>query len=203
MISRCNTLQPDKYYIHAYQVRFLVNNNSRSLNSRAMASELSSMFPDTYHPRRSDIATATNSHEPRLPNNRSTNLQEHRLPQRTTRPPTFPNFKPPGLPTPFVPLHNLPQPYPMQTVPIGTPFLQQPTIPNPNIQPIIAPHVPYVYPQLPLQRTQFQTSAPVMHPRIPQLSYAQAANPSDQQNTINAMQRPQNLPAPQQNRNNA
>ena len=47
----CNPLHPNKYYIHAYQARFLVDNYSRSLNSRSIASNLAQMFPDQHHPR--------------------------------------------------------------------------------------------------------------------------------------------------------
>ena len=167
-----------------------------------MASELNSMFPDTYHPRRNDIVITTNSNEPRLPDNRTTNFHEYRLPH-STRPPTAPNFMPSGLPTPFVPLHNLPQPHPLHTVPFGTPFPRQPIVPNYNIQPVFSPQVPFVNPQPPLQRIHLQNSTSAIQPGIPQLSYAQAANPLHLQNALNAIQRPQNPPVSYQNHNNA
>ena len=166
-----------------------------------MASELSSLFPDTYHPRRNDIANTTNTHEPQLPDNKTTYLKEPRLHYNTAQATTLPNFHPPGLPTTFVPLQNMPQPYPLHTVSHGAPLFKQPFAPNPFIQPAFAPNVPIVSPQIPSQGIHLQNSAPTTHIQAPQLSYAKVANPLRQQNGLNM--RYQNLAAPQSNRNNA
>ena len=46
--GRCNPLSVHKYYIHAYQTRFVDGKQGRSLNSRSMASMLRQMYPEQY-----------------------------------------------------------------------------------------------------------------------------------------------------------
>ena len=53
LVHPCNPLRLDKWYIHAYQVRFIVKNQYRSLNSRRMSTRLNALFPN-YHPRGKD-----------------------------------------------------------------------------------------------------------------------------------------------------
>ena len=96
--GRCNPLRLDKYYIHAYQVRFVVDNYSKSLNSKLMASALENMYPDQYHPRGKDLANATNIQGPR---------DSPKPAQQNTRVTVHPSMQP----TPFVPLAHLPQLY--------------------------------------------------------------------------------------------
>ena len=116
--GRCNPLQLGKYYIHAYQARFLVGDYSRSLNSRAMALNLSNMFPHRYQPRRRDTDNTARREEDRLRN-------------EPNRPSNHAVIPPNTVPTPFVPLTNLPNPWNIpKIVPYGAPYLQQPSMPH-------------------------------------------------------------------------
>ena len=47
----CNHLSTDKWYLHAYQVKFLVGNTSKSLNSSIIATTLRDRYPDTWQTR--------------------------------------------------------------------------------------------------------------------------------------------------------
>ena len=150
--GRCNPLRLDKYYIHAYQVQFVVGNYSKSLNSRKMASALGNRYPDQYHPRSKDIVNTMNIPGPRetiKPTLHNTRSSVHPLIQ----------------PTPFMPITNLPQPYHAQgLVPYGAPF-HQPSVPYNALQPTLVP------------RTCFTPSnLPPTQPYTPPATYAQAAN---------------------------
>ena len=169
--GQCNPLRLDKYYIHAYQVRFLVDNHSRSLNSRVMASDLENMYPDQYHPRGKDIGTTSNIQEPHLsvkPTQQNTGPTIHRHIQ----------------PTPFVPLTNFPQPYhPQWTIPYEAHF-QQPSIPNTALQPTSMPPTNYNQ-NLPLSR-QSSNQVALMRQCTPPIRYSQAANPISQWHALPA-----------------
>ena len=108
----CNPLQPYKWYIHAYQARFLVDNYSRSLNSRTIASNLKELFPDRYHPRDKDLTNNPHPYVANEPQQTTTN----QMPQPQTAPnisafTTAPTPHPSSVPTPFLPMPNLPAPY--------------------------------------------------------------------------------------------
>ena len=119
--GRCNPLLPNKWYIHAYQARFVVGNWARSLNSRTIAKELRRSYPE-YHPRGRDIVA--NTEAGRIPHqapNEATSPEQSLLPVKAgTRPLIGNNQTKPILPlpapTPFVPLPTLNQSYP----PLGT-----------------------------------------------------------------------------------
>ena len=164
--GKCNPLRLDKYYIHAYQARFLVGDHSRSLNSRIMASTLRSMFPERYHPRGKDIDWITSVQQTRIPDQPTKpifpRMNQHQLP--TAQHP----HKPPFQPTNFMPLPHLPQPYPL--------------IPKHNIQPVPTPHTPLMHPNPTLRGPQLSYSHPTMQSYAPPLTYAQAANPQWQWN---------------------
>ena len=154
--GRCNPLKLGKYYIHAYQARFLVGDHGRSLNSRAMPYNLSNMFPDRYHPRGRDLANTTSR-------------QEERVPDEPSRPNNQGTIPPMGMPTPFVPLANLPRQYPIPGIgPYGFPYLQQPMMMNNYTQPAFMPPVPI---------------QPTMHPWCPTPTNATMINPSRPWNT--------------------
>ena len=109
----CNPLLLDKWYIHAYQARFLVGNRGKSLNSRTMAIELQRMYPDNYHPRGKEFYYPTDHQS----NTRAQAPQRQNSAQRTHQN-SYPSHQPQKsqtnphiVSTPFVPLplHN--QPY--------------------------------------------------------------------------------------------
>ena len=158
--DRCNPLRLDKYYIHAYQARFLVEAQSRSLNSRKMALALNDKWPDLYHPRRKDITNRTDAHEP----------YERGLPIKQNRRPTIQH---PVQPTPFVPLANLP---PVSMMPFQAPYPHNHSIPNHALQPN---HLPLSgnQPQPVICNVPPAPPPQPAHYQMPPLTYAQAANP--------------------------
>ena len=128
--GRCNPLLHEKYYIHAYQAGFLVGDLETiagSLNSRAMAYNVSNMFP-TY------IILERKTH---LTLN-TTSRQDDLLPDEPIRPTNHATIPPTGMPTPFVPLANLPHQYPRPGIgPYGLPYLQLPMTMNNYTQPTL------------------------------------------------------------------
>ena len=131
-----------------------------------MATTLSTMFPDQYHPRAKDLSRPSSAAQP----NRY-DRPAHRTSQLT--------HQPPALPTPFVPLPNLPQPYSgMSAVPNRTPAIYQPQIPLNTAQ------VPFPQSNIPGLGAQPPYTLPTTHQYAPQLTYAQVANPSSQWNAV-------------------
>ena len=168
----CNPLQPHKWYIHAYQARFLVDDYSRSLNSRTIASNLKEMFPDAYLPRDKDLMNISHLNEPKEAQQKTT----FQMPQPQlahTIPATVPISYPPFAPTTFQPMPNLPAPYlpPGITIPTEysppTPLLKQPSAQRNSVPNLLAPNHATHQPR-PITFNQQQT---------PQPSYAQVANP--------------------------
>ena len=110
----CNPLSTEKWYLHAYQARFLVGNVSKSLNSRTMAFILSERYPDKYHPRGKDILLISNHQSNHQNQSRKPrNLPAPTVPSHSTNnqvPTSVPNSHSQLAPTPFVPmpLHNQP-----------------------------------------------------------------------------------------------
>ena len=173
----CNPLLANKYYLHAYQARFVVGNLPKSLNSRSMAYSLSQQHPNTYHPRRNDLPVTRNQ-RPNQPNPTSTQTQTqaaNKVPQ-----PLLPTVPPQIIPTPFVPIQNCNQPF----LPAGLQFPALYPRPNSSLQ---QPTVPAPTPQLfPLVNQQFQqhsnfkppvSVAPALQNQAPVPTYAQIANP--------------------------
>ena len=192
--ARCNPLLLDKWYIHAYQARFLVGNRGKSLNSRTMAMELQRMYPDNYHPRSKDFNYPTD-HENTRAHAPQRQISAQRTHHNTYHSPQAQKSQtnPHAVPTPFVPLtlHN--QPY----LPAGTHIPTAYTHPTPLLnhpwpkgiathQNLLAPwqynqtNYPYNV-QLP-----YNTSPALNQPWAPRLdapqqknipTYAQVANP--------------------------
>ena len=103
----CNPLLLDKYYLHAYQVRFIVEGQHRSLNSRWMAARLNELFPQRYHPRGRDRSRSVDNVALEPPRHTAT-YQQPIISARTheqapdSAPKTAPPqpYLPPGLPPP-------------------------------------------------------------------------------------------------------
>ena len=116
--DQCNPLLPNKYYLHAYQARFVVGNVAKSLNSRAMASYLNQHYPNTYHPRRKDFTDTSKRlpgpHIPaaNIPQINPTNSLPRPIPQMAQHQIT---------PMQWMPLPSWNQPY----FPLGAQFAMQ------------------------------------------------------------------------------
>ena len=134
----CNPLLLNKWYIHAYQVRFIVNEQHRSLNSRWMAARLNALFPQ-YHPRGRDRSRTVGNVAQEPTRHTAPNPQPIITAQtqdQTTVPPpkTIPSQprlqpilpRPTGYPIPTIPHASVPSYYqnpgqPQLTVPVTTP----------------------------------------------------------------------------------
>ena len=195
--GRCNPLLADKWYIHAYQVRFIAGNRERSLNSRVMATALKRKYPDKYHPRGKDLPDLNqdSNERPAQP------IQQ--APARNFRPaPTevpknyIPLPKPTFTPTPFIPLPTFNQtclphgthiptsyshPPPILSHPWqpGIATQQQLWTPNPHWQTPIIPHQRAHWPQFSHFPPQTQGCFPATQQNS-KPSYAQVANRQNQ-----------------------
>ena len=157
----CNPLLLGKYYLHAYQARFLVGNIPKSLNSRSMAYTLSQRYPNTYLPRRNDLPDSRNQRPNQLnPTSTPTRIQATNGAQQPLLPTTMPQI----LPTPFTPIHNWNQHFLPQQRTVTSPAPQMFALPNQRIQ----------------QHTNFKPPVPVgpaVQNQVHVPTYAQVANP--------------------------
>ena len=109
--GRCNPLLANKWYIHAYQVRFVAGNRERSLNSRVMASALKRMYPDEYHPRGKDLPDLNQARNEKPDQPIKQVPARHFKPAATEVPHNYkPLPKPIVTPTTFIPLPAFNQP---------------------------------------------------------------------------------------------
>ena len=190
----CNPLSTTKWYLHAYQARFLVGNTSRSLNSRLMASALRQRYPDNYHPRGKDTQLLDNSHSGW--NHRGTQATGPGLPvpvENTNHQPqsTVPIIRPQTRHTQIMPLPQNNQPFLPPSIMIPATYTRPSALlPTPwpkgnahHQRPVPPPAVPHHFPAAYNQAYHHPSSypAPVLpvhaaHHQYPSTTYAQAAN---------------------------
>ena len=198
--GRCNPLQLHKWYIDAYQARFIVGNLGRSLNSRTMAADIKKMWPELCHPREKDVRILRQgSYGQQSPTRKHDNHRTH--PERNAIPKTHqPKANPLIVPTPFTPMPLFNQlypppgtqipnrwtgwmPLPQHSWPRATATQQQPVAADQRYQNLPHNNQYYIPPPTVQQHVpapiynQAYAPPPMLPQQVPTATYAQVANP--------------------------